>query len=59
MKSVKGFKKRFTVSANGKLKHKCAGTGHLMRSKNAKRRRRLGKPKLLNHTMSEKYKVRM
>jgi len=58
-KTYKAFRKRFKITATGKLKHKPAGTGRLMSSKNAKRRRRLSKPKLLNQTMAEKYMVRM
>ena len=40
-KTHKGLVKRITVTARGKVTHKRAGTGHLMNSKNAKRRRRL------------------
>jgi len=43
-KTHKGLAKRIKVTARGKIKHKRAGSGHLMRSKNAKRRRRLGSP---------------
>jgi large subunit ribosomal protein L35 len=41
-KTHKGLAKRIKVTARGKITHKRAGTGHLMKSKNAKRRRRLG-----------------
>ena len=40
-KTHKGLSKRVKVTASGKLKYKQAGTGHLMSTKNAKRRRRL------------------
>jgi large subunit ribosomal protein L35 len=40
-KTHKGLAKRVKVTANGKVKHHRAGTGHLMNTKNAKRRRRL------------------
>ena len=40
-KTHKGLAKRVKVTARGKVTHKRAGTGHLMNSKNAKRRRRL------------------
>ena len=40
-KSHKGLSKRVKVTASGKFKHKHAGGGHLMSSKNAKRRRRI------------------
>jgi large subunit ribosomal protein L35 len=41
MKTHKGIKKRFKLTAKGKLRYKHPGTGHLMSSKNAKRRRSL------------------
>ncbi len=41
-KTHTGLRKRVKVTARGKVTHKRAGTGHLMKSKNAKRRRRLG-----------------
>jgi large subunit ribosomal protein L35 len=40
-KTHKGLAKRIKVTARGKVTHKRAGTGHLMNSKNAKRRRHL------------------
>jgi len=40
-KTHKGLAKRIKVTARGKVTHKRSGTGHLMSSKNAKRRRRL------------------
>jgi len=40
-KTHKGLSKRVKVTASGKVKHKKTGTGHLMSSKNAKRRRRI------------------
>lgn len=40
-KTHKGLKKRFKVTATGKVMHKRANAGHLMSGKNAKRRRRL------------------
>ena len=43
-KTHKGLSKRVKVSAKGKVKRKKAGAGHLMSSKNAKRRRRIGGP---------------
>jgi large subunit ribosomal protein L35 len=41
MKTHKGAKKRFVVSATGKVKHKHAGTGHLAWRKTTKQRRQL------------------
>jgi large subunit ribosomal protein L35 len=40
-KPHKGLRKRVKVTATGKVKYKSSFSGHLMRSKNAKRRRRL------------------
>ena len=40
-KTHKGLKKRVKITATGKVMHKRAGAGHLMSTKNAKRRRRL------------------
>jgi len=40
-KTHKGLSKRVKVTASGKVKHKRAFGGHLMGSKNAKRRRRI------------------
>jgi len=42
-KTHKGLSKRVKVTASGKIKHKRSGGGHLMSSKNAKRRRKIGK----------------
>jgi len=43
MKTHKGMKKRFTVSANGKVRHKRCGSSHLMSHKSGKQVRRLRK----------------
>jgi large subunit ribosomal protein L35 len=40
-KTHKGTKKRFRLSASGKVKHRAAGTSHLARSKDQKRIRKL------------------
>ena len=40
-KTHKGTKKRFRLSANGKIKHRSAGTSHLAARKNQKRIRKL------------------
>ncbi len=41
LKTHKGIKKRFKVSANGKVSHKRCGSSHLMSHKNGKQVRRL------------------
>ncbi len=40
-KTHKGLKKRFKVTANGKVKRRHSFTSHLMSSRDSKRRRRL------------------
>jgi len=40
-KTHKGAKKRFRISASGKVKHRCAGTSHLAYRVSKKRRRHL------------------
>jgi large subunit ribosomal protein L35 len=40
-KTHKGTKKRFRVTANGKVKHRAAGTSHLAAGLSKKRRRNL------------------
>lgn len=48
LKTHKGMKKRFKVSANGKVQHKRCGSSHLMSHKSGKRVRRLRKKSTLN-----------
>jgi large subunit ribosomal protein L35 len=43
LKTHKGIKKRFKISANGKVSHKRCGSSHLMSHKNGKQVRRLRK----------------
>ncbi|PHS11522.1 MAG: 50S ribosomal protein L35 [Blastopirellula sp.] len=40
-KTHKGTKKRFRLTANGKLKHRCSGTSHLASRMTHKRKRNL------------------
>lgn len=42
-KTHKGMKKRFKVSATGKIKHRKAFKGHILSSKSSKRKRNLRK----------------
>lgn len=46
-KTHKGLAKRVRVSANGKVKHRRANTGHLMSGKPGKRTRKLRQPAVL------------
>src|SRR5207248_1671923 len=47
LKTHKGIKKRFKVSATGKVSHKRCGSSHLMSHKNGKQVRRLRKKSVL------------
>jgi large subunit ribosomal protein L35 len=47
MKTHSGAKKRFRQTANGKLRARHAMRSHILGKKNAKRLRRLGRPKLV------------
>ena len=46
-KTRKAVSKRFKVTATGKVKRNRQGKRHLLSNKNAKRRRRLGTPALV------------
>ena len=49
-KTKKSFAKRFKLTGSGKALRGKAGSRHLLSSKNAKRRRRLGKGALVDKT---------
>ena len=51
MKTHKGTKKRFRVTANGKIKHRPAGTSHLAFRKSSKRKRKLRGTRVLQKPM--------
>lgn len=53
----KGLKKRVKITASGKVKRRKAFSGHLMSSKNAKRRRRLSEPTLLSKSFTKTAKI--
>ncbi|MEZ6126091.1 MAG: 50S ribosomal protein L35 [Planctomycetaceae bacterium] len=40
-KTHKGMKRRFKITASGKVKHRCAFRGHLLSAKSSKRKRNL------------------
>ena len=50
IKTSKSVAKRFKITARGKAIHFPAGRRHLAQSKNAKRRRRLGKAQVVDKT---------
>ncbi len=58
-KTHKGLSKRVKVTASGKIKHRCAGGGHLMSGKNAKRRRRIGSSAVITGTIANKIRIKM
>jgi large subunit ribosomal protein L35 len=66
LKTHKGMRKRFKISANGKVRHKRCGSSHLMSHKSGKQVRRLRKKTTLTvaaesrrirHAMLEKQGV--
>jgi large subunit ribosomal protein L35 len=50
-KTHKGTKKRFRITANGKVKHRGAGTSHLAVRKSKKRRRNLRGTRVLHSSV--------
>ena len=48
MKTHSGAKKRFKVSARGKVRGRHAFTSHILEKKSAKKKRALGRPAPLN-----------
>ena len=55
-KTHKGVKKRFRVTANGKVKHRQAGTSHLAARKTHKRKRMLRGTKTLSEQFTQQIK---
>lgn len=52
MKTHKGAKKRFKITATGKVRHRSCNTGHLMSGKSGNRRRKLRTPRFLKNKMA-------
>jgi large subunit ribosomal protein L35 len=48
MKTHSGAKKRFKVTAKGKVRARHANTSHILEKKSPKRKRRLGTPAVLS-----------
>jgi large subunit ribosomal protein L35 len=48
MKTHSGAKKRFKITAGGKVRARHAFTTHILEKKSPKRKRHLGKPKILD-----------
>jgi large subunit ribosomal protein L35 len=55
MKTHKGSKKRFRVTASGKLKRRQAGKKHLLSHKTGKRKRQLREVVVDSNKLSKKY----
>jgi large subunit ribosomal protein L35 len=55
MKTHKGSKKRFRVTANGKLKRRQAGKKHLLSHKTGKRKRQLREAIVDSGKLAKKY----
>lgn len=58
-KTHKGLRKRVKITGKGKVLRKKAGAGHLMSSKNAKRRRRISNPAVTKTATAETMKIMM
>ena len=58
-KTHKGLSKRVKVTATGKVKRKRTGGGHLMSSKNAKRRRRVSSMDIVGNKMAETTRIKL
>ncbi|MEA2392099.1 MAG: large subunit ribosomal protein [Solirubrobacteraceae bacterium] len=48
MKTHSGAKKRFKVTATGKVRGRSAFTSHILEKKSPKRKRRLGRPAVIS-----------
>lgn len=51
LKTKKAAKKRFSVTANGKVKRHQSNTRHILGKKSTKRKRKLRKATLADHTV--------
>ena len=59
MKTHKGSRKRFKVTATGKIKRQKAGKKHLLSHKTGKRKRQLRRPEVVTGVVARKYVRRM
>lgn len=53
MKTHSGAKKRFKKTGSGKYKRKKAGKAHILTKKTSRKKRKLGKPTLVNKTQKK------
>jgi large subunit ribosomal protein L35 len=56
-KTHKGLRKRVKVTASGRVKHRRSGSGHLMGSKNAKRRRHIAGSATMTKAMAKTTRI--
>jgi large subunit ribosomal protein L35 len=56
MKTHSGAKKRFKLTAKGKVRGRHAFTSHILEKKSPKRKRRLGQPTILHSDDSKRVK---
>jgi len=56
MKTHPGAKKRFRLTATGKVRGRSAFTSHILEKKSSKRRRRLGRPAVISPQDSRRVK---
>ena len=55
MKPKKAIKARFKVTGTGKLVRNRPGKRHILTKKTSNRKRRLGKPAIVDQTLTSKY----
>lgn len=58
-KTNRSLKKRFKITASGKLKHKKPGKRHLLAGRTSKRKRQLRKAEVTNDKTAKKYVMAM
>ena len=57
MKTHSGTKKRFKITANGKVRGRSAFSSHILEKKSPKRKRRLGAPAVIAKADEERVKT--
>ncbi len=58
-KTHKGLAKRVKITATGKVKFHRSGAGHLMSSKNSKRKRRITGTSIMFETLARKVRLKL
>ena len=57
MKTHSGAKKRFKLTANGKVRARHSFTSHILEKKSPKRKRRLGRPAMVSEHDTKRVKT--